>query len=119
MIYQEYTDDSFSIPKNRSDRWAHLGFLGPVIQASVGDSIRIHFKNNARSGNRSYSIHPHGVFYTKENEGVAQSDELMQMPARLSNMTMDHPDGTSHNMSSTHNMTTMNGNAVPPGANYT
>lgn len=119
VFYREYTDSSFSVPKNRSDQWAHLGYLGPVIHASVGDSIRIVFKNNALSGNRSYSMHPHGVFYSKENEGMAQSDKLMQIPTRLSNLTMNHTNGDTHDMNSNHNITIRNGNAVPPGGNYT
>lgn len=45
---------------------AWLGFLGPVLQAEVGDVILIHLKNFA---SRPYTIHPHGVFYEKDSEG--------------------------------------------------
>lgn len=45
---------------------AWLGFLGPVLQAEVGDVILIHLKNFAT---RPYTIHPHGVFYEKDSEG--------------------------------------------------
>ncbi|RKP14668.1 Cupredoxin, partial [Piptocephalis cylindrospora] len=44
-----------------------LGFLGPIIRGEVGDVIRVHFFNNATF---PYSIHPHGVLYTHENEGA-------------------------------------------------
>ena len=42
-IYEEYTSSSFTIKKNKP---AHLGFLGPVIRAEVGDVIEVVFKNN-------------------------------------------------------------------------
>ena len=43
--YDQYTDSSFTaiIPKP-----SHLGFLGPVIRAEVGDVIEVVFKNNVR-----------------------------------------------------------------------
>jgi FtsP/CotA-like multicopper oxidase with cupredoxin domain len=70
-VYREYTDASFTALKPRSDRWQHLGLLGPVIRAEVGDTIRVVFKNNA---SRPYSVHPHGVFYAKDSEGAPYSD---------------------------------------------
>ncbi|KAJ7356217.1 hypothetical protein OS493_025970 [Desmophyllum pertusum] len=45
---------------------AHLGFLGPVIRAEVGDVIEVVFMNNA---SLNYSVQPHGVFFNKSNEG--------------------------------------------------
>ena len=51
--------------------WAHLGFLGPVIHAVVGDTIRVVFRNN---GHRPFSMHPHGVFYQKSSEGAPYND---------------------------------------------
>jgi manganese oxidase len=71
VVYHEYTDASFRTLKPRSDQWAHLGILGPVIRAEVGDTIHVIFKNNA---SRAYSIHPHGVFYSKAAEGAAYVD---------------------------------------------
>jgi FtsP/CotA-like multicopper oxidase with cupredoxin domain len=70
-LYREYTDASFTTLKPRPAEWAHLGVLGPVIQAEVGDTIRIVFKNNA---SRPYSLHPHGVFYKKDSEGAPYND---------------------------------------------
>ena len=43
--YEEYTSSNFTSKKNKSD---HLGFLGPVIRAEVGDIIEVVFKNNVR-----------------------------------------------------------------------
>lgn len=42
-------------------------FLGPVIKAEVGESIRVTFRNNA---SRPFSIQPHGVSYRKSDEGA-------------------------------------------------
>ncbi len=71
VLYREYTDSSFATLKPRPPEWEHLGFLGPVIRAVVGDTIRLVFRNN---GHRPYSVHPHGVFYAKSSEGVPYND---------------------------------------------
>ena len=65
-LYHEYTDETFKTLKPRSADWEHLGLLGPVIHAEVGDTIQVFFKNN---GKQAYSLHPHGVFYEKSSEG--------------------------------------------------
>ena len=44
-LYFEYTDESFSILKNRTEDQLHLGYLGPVIRGAVGDTIQVVFKN--------------------------------------------------------------------------
>jgi FtsP/CotA-like multicopper oxidase with cupredoxin domain len=71
VLYREYTDSSFRTLKERAPNWEHLGFLGPVIRAVVGDTIRVVFRNNAH---RAFSVHPHGVFYDKRSEGVPYND---------------------------------------------
>jgi FtsP/CotA-like multicopper oxidase with cupredoxin domain len=70
-LYREYTDDSFATLKERPAAWAHLGTLGPVVRAEVGDTIVVHFKNKARF---PFSVHPHGVFYEKDSEGAPYND---------------------------------------------
>jgi FtsP/CotA-like multicopper oxidase with cupredoxin domain len=70
-VYREYTDGSFSTLKPRAPEWAHLGLLGPVIRAEVGDRIEITLKNNTLV---PVSLHPHGVLYTKANEGAHYPD---------------------------------------------
>jgi len=70
-VFREYTDETFTTRKARGEERRHLGLLGPVISAEVGDTIRVVFRNN---GSRPYSIHPHGVFYTKASEGVGYND---------------------------------------------
>ncbi|XP_062438293.1 ceruloplasmin isoform X1 [Rhea pennata] len=66
-IYKEYTDHTFTEHKKRPPEDVHLGLLGPVIKAEVGESIRVTFRNNA---SRPFSIQPHGVSYHKSNEGA-------------------------------------------------
>jgi hephaestin len=70
-LYREYTDASFTTLKPRPPEWQHLGMLGPVIRGVVGDKIKVVFKNNL---DRGASIHVHGVFYTKANEGAPYND---------------------------------------------
>ncbi|KAM6143158.1 hephaestin isoform 7-T7 [Erethizon dorsatum] len=67
-IYKEYKDNTY-MDEVTQPPW--LGFLGPVLQAEVGDVILIHLKNFA---SRSYTIHPHGVFYEKDSEGSLYPD---------------------------------------------
>src|SRR5215472_15490789 len=59
-LYREYTDATFAQLKPRPKEWEHLGFLGPLLRAEVGDTIQVVFKNNLRF---PVSMHPHGVFY--------------------------------------------------------
>ena len=71
VLYRQYTDSTFRTLEPRPAEWQHLGFLGPLIRGVVGDTIRVVFRNN---GDRPYSVHPHGVFYTKSSEGVPYND---------------------------------------------
>ncbi|CAJ1078923.1 coagulation factor V [Xyrichtys novacula] len=71
VVFRGYIDSSFSTPEVRGEMDEHLGILGPVIKAEVGQSIMVVFKNNAR---RPFSIHPNGVSYTKQTEGLSYDD---------------------------------------------
>lgn len=70
-VYREYTDATFKSLKVRPQQWEHLGILGPLIRAEVGDSIRVYFKNNTHL---SVTMHPHGVEYKKDAEGALYND---------------------------------------------
>jgi hephaestin len=70
-VFREYTDASFTTLKPRPPQWEHLGILGPMIRAEVGDTIQITFKNNAT---HPHSMHPHGVIYDKASEGAQYDD---------------------------------------------
>ena len=82
-LYREYTDDTFHTLKPRPAEWEHLGLLGPLIRAEVGDTIRVVFRNN---GQHPYSMHPHGVFYNKDSEGALYDDAV----ARSAKEASDH-----------------------------
>jgi FtsP/CotA-like multicopper oxidase with cupredoxin domain len=70
-VYHEFTDATFTTLKPRAPEWEHLGILGPLIRAEVGDTIKVLFKNNTKF---FCSMHPHGLAYTKESEGALYSD---------------------------------------------
>ena len=70
-LYREYTDATFTQLKPRPKEWEHLGFLGPLLSAEVGDTIRVVFKNNLTF---PVSMHPHGVAYQKDSEGSPYHD---------------------------------------------
>ncbi|MFI9272949.1 multicopper oxidase domain-containing protein [Kitasatospora sp. NPDC052896] len=69
--YRQYTDDSFGTLVRPAAEDAHLGLLGPVLRAAVGDTVRVVFRNNTPF---PASIHPHGVFCTRADEGATGSD---------------------------------------------
>lgn len=89
-LYREYTNASFRTLKPRTAADQHLGMLGPVIRAAVGDTVKVVFKNNL---DRPVAVHAHGVFYEKNSEGAPYNDGTG---------TADHGD-----------------DAVPPGTVYT
>ena len=70
-VYREYTDSTFTTLKPRAKEWEHLGIVGPLLRAEVGDTIRVIFRNNAH---QPYSMHPHGAFYAKSSEGAEYAD---------------------------------------------
>jgi len=70
-LYREYTDDSFTVAKEVAPEWRHLGLLGPLVRAEVGDTIVITFQNQT---SRPASVHPHGVLYAKDSEGTDYGD---------------------------------------------
>jgi len=70
-LYREYTDSSFSTLKPRTDEWQHLGMLGPLVRAVVGDTVQIVLKN---STTRPVTIHMHGFRYKKDSEGAPYQD---------------------------------------------
>jgi FtsP/CotA-like multicopper oxidase with cupredoxin domain len=89
-VYREYTDASFGTLKARPPEWEHLGILGPLIRAEVGDVIRVVFRNNTKF---FCTMHPHGLAYAKESEGAMYGDGISAEQKQ--------------------------GDAVPPGKTYT
>jgi len=70
-LYRQYPDARFRHPMTRPADEAHLGMLGPVIRAEVGDTIKVVFRNTCPF---PASMHPHGVFYDKSSEGAPYAD---------------------------------------------
>lgn len=69
-VYREYTP-GFGEEVVRGPDEAHLGILGPIIRAEVGDTIVVNFLNNTGF---PVSVHPHGVLYDKASEGAPYAD---------------------------------------------
>jgi FtsP/CotA-like multicopper oxidase with cupredoxin domain len=88
-IYREYTDDTFTTLKPRSPAWDHLGMLGPLLRAEVGDTIRVVYRNNT---NGFFSMHPHGLAYDKASEGALYNDGTPDADKRDDRI----PPGASH-----------------------
>lgn len=89
-IYREYTNATFTNLKPRPPRWRHLGILGPLIRAEVGDTVQVVFKNNTH---HMCNMHPHGLEYSKGSEGALYSDGVERAAKK--------------------------GSLVPPGGTYT
>ena len=70
-VYREYTDSTFTTLRARDAAWQHLGILGPLLRAVVGDTLRVVFRNRTPY---PASVHPHGVFYNKDSEGAPYAD---------------------------------------------
>ncbi len=70
-LYRGYTDASFTERTPADPEDAYLGNLGPVIRAEVGDTIKVVFRNACPFPT---SMHPHGVQYSKANEGAPYED---------------------------------------------
>ncbi|XP_060090604.1 coagulation factor V [Heteronotia binoei] len=72
VVFRGYQDSTFRTPEVRREYEDHLGILGPIIRAEVGDVILVHFKNLA---SRAYSLHAHGLSYEKSSEGRSYDDQ--------------------------------------------
>lgn len=72
-VFHEYTDETFTTQKPRPPELAHMGLLGPVIRAEVGDTIKVVLRN---STNFPVSLHPHGVAYERDSEGAMYADGM-------------------------------------------
>ncbi|XP_035306928.1 ceruloplasmin [Cricetulus griseus] len=88
IVYREYTDDSFTKRKQRGPDEQHLGILGPVIWAEVGDIIKVTFHNK---GPYPLSIQPTGVRFTAENEGTYYAPTAHSLKGGV-----PHPQAASH-----------------------
>nr|XP_039331518.1 hephaestin isoform X4 [Saimiri boliviensis boliviensis] len=85
-VFREYTDGTFRIRQPRTGPEEHLGILGPLIKAEVGDILTVVFKNNA---SRPYSVHAHGVLESSTGWPLAAEPAINgKLYANLRGLTM-------------------------------
>nr|XP_015817199.2 ferroxidase HEPHL1 [Nothobranchius furzeri] len=82
-VYREYTDETFSVRKNRQPHEQHLGILGPRIYAMVGELVVITFKNKA---SRPYSLNLNGL--------KASGSHVAVQPGNILELTWDIPESS-------------------------
>ncbi|XP_076876686.1 ferroxidase HEPHL1 [Brachyhypopomus gauderio] len=71
VVFRAYSDGTFLHKKEPTTTDSHLGILGPVLRAEVGDVLEVTFFNNA---DKNYSIQSHGLQYMKLSEGAQYED---------------------------------------------
>ncbi|KFO32846.1 coagulation factor VIII isoform X1 [Fukomys damarensis] len=69
VVFQEFTDGSFTQPLYRGELNEHLGLLGPYIRAEVEDNIVVTFKNQA---SRPYSFYSSLISYNEDQKQEAE-----------------------------------------------
>ncbi|MCX8048155.1 MAG: multicopper oxidase domain-containing protein [Methylohalobius sp.] len=65
--FVQYSDANYT---TRVPQPGWLGILGPILRAEVGDELRVRLCNRA---SRPVGLHPHGLRYTKDQEGAHYS----------------------------------------------
>jgi FtsP/CotA-like multicopper oxidase with cupredoxin domain len=80
--YRAYTEDWKALLPASDDIGPNSGIPGPIIRAEVGDTVRVHFRNNDTHYRFPHSMHPHGCIYTPANDGVYLVDEP-NVPGRV------------------------------------
>src|SRR5581483_6120125 len=68
--YRAFTPNWEQPLQGSDDLGANSGIPGPVLRAAVGDTLRVHFRNNDTHYGFPHSMHPHGLLYTPENDGA-------------------------------------------------
>uniref|UniRef100_A0A3P8YNT2 ferroxidase n=1 Tax=Esox lucius TaxID=8010 RepID=A0A3P8YNT2_ESOLU len=71
VVYRGYIDDTFTTRQPSTPETEHLGILGPVLKAEVGDVLEVVFLNKA---DRNYTIQPHGLHFEKRYQGTSYQD---------------------------------------------
>ncbi|MCW2990547.1 MAG: hypothetical protein JWM73_1141, partial [Solirubrobacterales bacterium] len=67
VVYQEMTAGFASAAGPAS-------MPGPTLTAEVGDTLVVHFRNNAGALGQALTMHPHGVRYTPDYDGTYLGD---------------------------------------------
>ena len=69
--YVLYTDETFTTRADVAPEEEHLGILGPLLRASVGETLRIYVRNDASF---PFSVNPWGLRIAKASEGAGYED---------------------------------------------
>ncbi|XP_058391037.1 coagulation factor VIII [Diceros bicornis minor] len=77
VVFQEFTDGSFTQPLYRGELNEHLGLLGPYIRAEVEDNIMVTFKNQA---SRPYSFYSSLISYEDDQRQGAEPRKKFVKP---------------------------------------
>src|SRR5258707_3466402 len=56
----------------------NIGIPGPIIRAQVGDTIRVHFRNNDTYYKMPHSISIHALYFTTENDRSEEHTSELQ-----------------------------------------
>ncbi|KAM7045154.1 coagulation factor VIII [Molossus nigricans] len=94
VVFQEFTDGSFTQPLYRGELNEHLGLLGPYIRAEVEDNIMVTFKNKA---SRPYSFYSSLISYEEDQRQGAEPRKKFVKP----NETKDYFWKVQHHMAPT------------------
>jgi FtsP/CotA-like multicopper oxidase with cupredoxin domain len=65
------------LPGN-DDIGPNTGIPGPIIRGEVGETLRVHFRNNDQHYGFPHSMHPHGVRYDPFSDGAFMADNPTQ-----------------------------------------
>lgn len=68
--YRAYTPNWGKPLPGNDEIGQNTGIPGPVLRAKVGDTLRVHFRNNDTHYQFDHSMHPHGVIYSPANDGA-------------------------------------------------
>ncbi len=61
-VYQRYSPGF-------EKRWGPASMPGPTLEAEVGDTVVVHFRNADRHFKQAVTMHPHGLRYNPEYDG--------------------------------------------------
>ena len=70
IVYRRYTRNFARPWPNTAASADNDGIPGPLIEAEVGDTVIIHFRNRDRSYRLPHSIHVHGFHYAPSSDGA-------------------------------------------------
>ncbi|XP_076837341.1 hephaestin-like protein 1a [Brachyhypopomus gauderio] len=75
VVFQQYTDHTFTKKKIRLPEEEHLGIMGPILRMEVGERVQVVFKNSAT---KSFSVNAHGVKTSEAHLSPVPPGEVMR-----------------------------------------